>query len=109
MTNLFFFFFMCGECYNASLLTFKSYDPIFTQIYSSTNTLRPVSLWKAIDLIGSYPELEPPNSGVKTFELLRLIEYNKTKNPGRPIVIFPEVIDLSISIVHCPSFVHHID
>nr|CAG8628812.1 14390_t:CDS:2 [Entrophospora candida] len=70
-------------------LTFR-YDPIFTQIYSSTNELRPISLWKAINQISSYPELEPSSSGIKTLEFSRLINDDYIKNSKRPIVIFPE-------------------
>ncbi|CAJ0748602.1 24838_t:CDS:2, partial [Entrophospora sp. SA101] len=66
------------------------YDPIFTQIYSSTNELRPISLWKAINQISSYPELEPSSPGIKTLEFSRLINDDYIKNSKRPIVIFPE-------------------
>ncbi|CAG8547465.1 3270_t:CDS:2 [Funneliformis mosseae] len=68
-------------------LTFR-FDPIFTQYYPATNTLRPISLWKAIWTTGSYPNLDPPIE-TETFTLQELINYAKAKR-SRPIVIFPE-------------------
>ncbi|KAF9420712.1 hypothetical protein BGZ94_009050, partial [Podila epigama] len=35
------------------------YDPVFTQIYPATLTVRQISLWQALCLSGSYPELAP--------------------------------------------------
>ncbi|CAI2178118.1 16399_t:CDS:2 [Funneliformis geosporum] len=67
-------------------LTFR-FDPIFTQYYPATNTLRPISLWKAIWNTGSYPNLDPPET--ETFTLQELVSYAKSKR-SRPIVIFPE-------------------
>ncbi|RGB31246.1 hypothetical protein C1646_671054 [Rhizophagus diaphanus] len=64
------------------------FDPIFTQHYPATNTLRPISLWKAIWTTGSYPNLDPP-IGIETFTLQELVNYAKT-NQSKPIVIFPE-------------------
>ncbi|CAG8436913.1 10110_t:CDS:2 [Scutellospora calospora] len=64
------------------------FDPIFTQIYPSTNTLRPISLWTALKLAGSYPEVAPPSS-VKTYSLQELVN-DATINNWGPIIIFPE-------------------
>ncbi|CAG8596930.1 18663_t:CDS:2, partial [Acaulospora morrowiae] len=64
------------------------FNPVFTQIYSTTNTLRPISLWTAIRLTGSYPELEP-SGDVKTFSLRELVKEAKDNQWG-PIVVFPE-------------------
>jgi hypothetical protein len=68
---------------------FYRFDPIFTQYYPATNTLRPISLWKAIWTTGSYPNLDPP-IGIETFTLQELVNYAKTKQ-SKPIIIFPEV------------------
>ncbi|CAG8570638.1 8678_t:CDS:10 [Diversispora eburnea] len=64
------------------------FDPVFTQIYSQTNKLRPISLWTALKLTGSYPELVSP-IGTKTFSLHELMIEAKNNSWG-PIVIFPE-------------------
>ncbi|KAG0006386.1 hypothetical protein BGZ79_000033 [Entomortierella chlamydospora] len=64
------------------------YDPVFTQIYSETLTVRRVSLWEALLLSGSYPELSPP-SGTETFPLLDFVKAMHKKGAG-PVVIFPE-------------------
>ncbi|KAF9403631.1 hypothetical protein BGX21_001472 [Mortierella sp. AD011] len=64
------------------------YDPVFTQIYSDTLTVRQVSLWEALLLSGSYPESSPP-SGTETFPLLDFVKAMHKKGAG-PVVIFPE-------------------
>ncbi|RIA84836.1 hypothetical protein C1645_742030 [Glomus cerebriforme] len=64
------------------------FNPIFTQYYPATNTLRPISLWRAIWTTGSYPNLDSP-VGIETFTLKELVNYAKT-NQSKPIVIFPE-------------------
>ncbi|RIB05876.1 hypothetical protein C2G38_2117399 [Gigaspora rosea] len=64
------------------------FDPIFTQVYPSSNTLRPISLWTALWLTGSYPEDKPPSS-VKTYSLQELVR-EATINKLGPIVVFPE-------------------
>ncbi|KAG0244422.1 hypothetical protein BGW41_007714 [Actinomortierella wolfii] len=64
------------------------YDPVFTQIYPDTLTVREVSMWKAIELSGSYPELAPPE-GVKTYPLAEFFKDNHQKTK-RPVVIFAE-------------------
>ncbi|CAG8457179.1 1029_t:CDS:10 [Ambispora leptoticha] len=64
------------------------YDPVFTEFYVSTNTLRPISLWTAIKITGQYPELNPP-SGVKTYSITELSKLAKSNDMG-PIVVFPE-------------------
>ncbi|KAG0234971.1 hypothetical protein BGX31_004396 [Mortierella sp. GBA43] len=64
------------------------YDPVFTQIYSETLTVRKVSFWEALRLSGSYPELSPP-AGVETLPLLDFVKAMHKKGTG-PVVIFPE-------------------
>ncbi|CAG8516998.1 10774_t:CDS:2 [Ambispora gerdemannii] len=64
------------------------YDPVFTEFYVSTNTLRPISLWTAIMITGRYPELNPP-SGVKAYSITELSKLAKSNDMG-PIVVFPE-------------------
>ncbi|KAG9302321.1 hypothetical protein G9A89_008813 [Geosiphon pyriformis] len=64
------------------------YDPVFTQLYPTTNTLRPISLWTAIKLTGSYPDMEPP-SDLTTYSLTQLVSFAKSNGWG-PIVLFPE-------------------
>ncbi|KAG0045992.1 hypothetical protein BGZ83_008808 [Gryganskiella cystojenkinii] len=65
------------------------YDPVFTQIYSDTLTVRPISLMEALKLSGSYPELSPP-AGVETLPLLEFVKAQHKRNPGQPVVVFPE-------------------
>ncbi|KAG0306833.1 hypothetical protein BGZ98_001631, partial [Dissophora globulifera] len=64
------------------------YDPVFTQIYPETLTVREVSFWEALRLSGSYPELSPPE-GVKTLPLLEFVKTMHKKGAG-PVVVFPE-------------------
>ncbi|KAF9113230.1 hypothetical protein BGX27_001977 [Mortierella sp. AM989] len=64
------------------------YDPVFTQIYPDTLTVRQVSIWEALLMSGSYPESSPP-SGIKTFSLLEFVKAMH-KNGNGPVVIFPE-------------------
>ncbi|KAF8980983.1 hypothetical protein BGZ46_003403 [Entomortierella lignicola] len=64
------------------------YDPVFTQIYPETLTVRQVSMWQALLLSGDYPELSPP-SGTETFPLLEFVK-TMHKNGSGPVVIFPE-------------------
>ncbi|KAF9156522.1 hypothetical protein DFQ26_009311 [Actinomortierella ambigua] len=64
------------------------YDPVFTQIYPDTLTVREVSMWKAMELSGSYPELAPPQ-GVQTYPLIDFLKDSQQKGKG-PIVIFAE-------------------
>ena len=66
----------------------RRFDPVFTQLYPATSTLRPLSLWQAIGLTGAYPELEPP-AGVKTETLTKLVAEARRTGRG-PIVVFPE-------------------
>ena len=65
------------------------YDPVFTQIYSDTLTVRQISLYEALRLSGSYPELSPP-AGVETMPLLEFVKAMHKKTAG-PVVVFPEV------------------
>ena len=64
---------------------------MFTQLYPATNTLRPISLWRAILIAGSYPQLKPPPN-VETYPLKELCQL-AAKNRWGPIVVFPEVSD----------------
>ncbi|KAF9328980.1 hypothetical protein BG006_007917 [Podila minutissima] len=64
------------------------YDPVFTQIYSETLTVRQVSLWQALWLSGSYPELAPA-AGVETLSLMEFTKAMHKKGAG-PVVVFPE-------------------
>ncbi|KAF9359704.1 hypothetical protein BGX26_011652 [Mortierella sp. AD094] len=64
------------------------YDPVFTQIYPETLTVRQVSLWEALLLSGGYPELSPPNE-TETFPLLDFVKAMHKKGAG-PVMIFPE-------------------
>lgn len=65
------------------------FDPVFTQIYPETLTVRKVSFWEALRLSGSYPELSPPE-GVETLPLLDFVKAMHKKGSG-PVVVFPEV------------------
>ncbi|KAF9196938.1 hypothetical protein BGZ50_004525 [Haplosporangium sp. Z 11] len=65
------------------------YNPVFTQIYSETLTVRQVSLWEALCQSGSYPDLSPPE-GVETLPLMDFVKAMYKKGAG-PVVIFPEV------------------
>ncbi|KAF9435802.1 hypothetical protein BGZ76_005486 [Entomortierella beljakovae] len=71
-----------------SLITSNRYDPVFTQIYSDTLTVRRVSVWEAILLSGSYPEPSPP-AGVEALPLMDFIKVMHKKGHG-PVVLFPE-------------------
>lgn len=62
------------------------YDPVLTQSFSTTNTLRVVSLWQALMISGAEPVLSPP-SGVKTYTMDQLVQ--KYGSAG-PILVFPE-------------------
>ncbi|KAG0267075.1 hypothetical protein BG011_009147 [Mortierella polycephala] len=64
------------------------YNPVFTQIYSETLTVRQVSLWEALCQSGSYPDLSPPE-GVETLPLMDFVKAMYKKGAG-PVVIFPE-------------------
>ncbi|KAF9977609.1 hypothetical protein BGZ73_005463 [Actinomortierella ambigua] len=64
------------------------YDPVFTQIYPETLTVREVSMWKAMELSGSYPELAPPQ-GVQAYPLIDFLKNTQQKGRG-PVVIFAE-------------------
>ncbi|KAF9933214.1 hypothetical protein FBU30_006155 [Linnemannia zychae] len=64
------------------------YDPVFTQMYSTTLTVREISLWEALHQAGSYPELTPPE-GVETYPLLDFVKSVHKRGSG-PVVIFPE-------------------
>ncbi|KAG0077125.1 hypothetical protein BGZ90_007672 [Linnemannia elongata] len=64
------------------------YDPVFTQMYSTTLTVRQITLWEALRQAGSYPELSPPE-GVETFPLLDFVK-DVHKSGSGPVVIFPE-------------------
>ncbi|KAI8603957.1 hypothetical protein EDD21DRAFT_367656 [Dissophora ornata] len=64
------------------------YDPVFTQIYPSTLTVRKISFWEALRLSGSYPEMSPPE-GVETMPLLEFVKAMHKTGAG-PVVIFPE-------------------
>ena len=65
------------------------YNPVFTQTYSETLTVRQVSLWEALCQSGSYPDLSPPE-GVETLPLMDFVKAMYKKGAG-PVVIFPEV------------------
>ncbi|RHZ56364.1 hypothetical protein Glove_402g61 [Diversispora epigaea] len=77
----------CTSYVDVLYLAFR-FDPVFTQIYSQTNKLRPISLWTALKLTGSYPEVVSP-IGIKTFSLHELMIEAKNNRWG-PIVILPE-------------------
>ncbi|CAO3564775.1 unnamed protein product [Mortierella alpina] len=64
------------------------YDPVFTQIYHETLTVRQVSLWEALLLSGSYPQLSPPE-GVETLPIVEFVKSMHKKGAG-PVVVFPE-------------------
>ncbi|KAF9391827.1 hypothetical protein CPB97_005235 [Podila verticillata] len=64
------------------------YDPVFTQVYPETLTVRQISLWQALRLSGSYPELAP-EAGVETLPLLEFTKAMHKKGAG-PVVVFPE-------------------
>ncbi|ORZ22801.1 hypothetical protein BCR41DRAFT_15223 [Lobosporangium transversale] len=64
------------------------YNPVFTQIYLQTLTVREVTFWEALRLSGSYPELSPPE-GVETWPLLDFVKAMHSKGAG-PVVVFPE-------------------
>ncbi|KAF9586363.1 hypothetical protein BGW38_006279 [Lunasporangiospora selenospora] len=64
------------------------YDPVFTQIYADTLTVREISLWEALLQSGSYPELSPPE-GIETLPLSEFMKAMHKKGSG-PVVIFPE-------------------
>ncbi|KAF9986394.1 hypothetical protein BGZ75_001856 [Mortierella antarctica] len=64
------------------------YDPVFTQIYHETLTVRQVSLWEALLLSGSYPQLSPPE-GVQTLPIVEFVKSMQKKGAG-PVVVFPE-------------------
>ncbi|KAH7048876.1 hypothetical protein BKA57DRAFT_462535 [Linnemannia elongata] len=64
------------------------YDPVFTQMYSTTLTVRQITLWEALRQAGSYPELSPPE-GIETFPLLDFVK-DIHKSGSGPVVIFPE-------------------
>ncbi|KAK3819613.1 MAG: hypothetical protein J3Q66DRAFT_335040 [Benniella sp.] len=64
------------------------FDPVFTQLYPETLTVRRISFWKALTLSGSYPELSPPE-GVETLPLLDFVKAMHKKGSG-PVVVFPE-------------------
>ncbi|KAF9130660.1 hypothetical protein BGW39_002802 [Mortierella sp. 14UC] len=64
------------------------FDPVFTQMYSTTLTVRQITLWGALRQAGSYPELSPPE-GIETFPLLDFVKDMHKKGSG-PVVIFPE-------------------
>ncbi|KAK3811457.1 MAG: hypothetical protein J3R72DRAFT_463406 [Linnemannia gamsii] len=64
------------------------FDPVFTQMYSTTLTVRQITLWEALRQAGSYPELSPPE-GVETLPLLDFVKDMHKKGSG-PVVIFPE-------------------
>ncbi|KAF8937875.1 hypothetical protein BGZ58_002024 [Dissophora ornata] len=66
----------------------RGYDPVFTQIYPSTLTVRKISFWEALRLSGSYPEMSPPE-GVETMPLLEFVKAMHKTGAG-PVVIFPE-------------------
>jgi len=67
------------------------YDPVFTQIYPETLTVREISLWQALRLSGSYPELAP-EAGVETLPLMEFTKAMHKKGAG-PVAVFPEVKD----------------
>ncbi|KAI1310256.1 hypothetical protein EDD11_003841 [Mortierella claussenii] len=75
----------------------RGYDPVFTQIYPQTLTVREVSFWEALCLSGTYPELSPAE-GVETLPLLDFVKAVHKKGVG-PVVIFPEVSIFGFSIV----------
>ncbi|KAI7818294.1 hypothetical protein BC939DRAFT_463527 [Gamsiella multidivaricata] len=64
------------------------YDPVFTQIYPATLTVRQISFWEALRLSGSYPESSPPE-GVETLPILDFVKAMHKKGAG-PVVVFPE-------------------
>ncbi|KAF9937203.1 hypothetical protein BGZ67_001545 [Mortierella alpina] len=66
----------------------RGYDPVFTQIYHETLTVRQVSLWEALLLSGSYPQLSPPE-GVQTLPIVEFVKSMQKKGAG-PVVVFPE-------------------
>jgi hypothetical protein len=58
-------------------------------MYSTTLTVRQITLWEALRQAGSYPELSPPE-GIETFPLLDFVK-DMHKSGSGPVVIFPEV------------------
>ncbi|KAG0338812.1 hypothetical protein BG004_007060 [Podila humilis] len=64
------------------------YDPVFTQVYPETLTVRQISLWQALLLSGSYPEAAPKAS-VETMPLKEFVKAMHKKGAG-PVVVFPE-------------------
>lgn len=70
-------------------LMLHRYDPVFTQMYSTTLTVRQITFWEALRQAGSYPELSPPE-GIETFPLLDFVK-DMHKSGSGPVVIFPEV------------------
>ncbi|KAG0363453.1 hypothetical protein BGZ54_008154 [Gamsiella multidivaricata] len=66
----------------------RGYDPVFTQIYPATLTVRQISFWEALRLSGSYPESSPPE-GVETLPILDFVKAMHKKGAG-PVVVFPE-------------------
>ncbi|CAG8595434.1 5546_t:CDS:2 [Paraglomus brasilianum] len=80
------------------------FNPVFTQLYPATNTLRPISLWRAIAIAGSYPEFKPPTN-LETYKLKDLCQL-AAKNRWGPIVIFPEATTSNgrALLKFCPIF-----
>ncbi|CEG77318.1 hypothetical protein RMATCC62417_12094 [Rhizopus microsporus] len=64
------------------------YQPIFTQIYSDSNSIKKISLWQAIRLVQTPPESKPSEDD-KVYSLKELVSNAKQHGWG-PIVIFPE-------------------
>ncbi|CAG8460080.1 3014_t:CDS:2 [Paraglomus occultum] len=83
--------------------TFK-FNPMFTQLYPATNTLRPISMWKALLIAASFPQLKPP-SNIETYSLKELRQ-QAVKNQLGPIVIFPEATTSNgrAFLKFCPVF-----
>ncbi|ORX95616.1 hypothetical protein K493DRAFT_282622 [Basidiobolus meristosporus CBS 931.73] len=70
------------------LYLYFRYDPVFTQVYLSNLSVRPLSVWSALKACGTYPEAEP-KSKVQTYSLNELSEIAKQQNRG-PVIVFPE-------------------
>ncbi|ORE10932.1 hypothetical protein BCV72DRAFT_198748 [Rhizopus microsporus var. microsporus] len=64
------------------------FQPIFTQIYSDSNSIKKISLWQAIRLVQTPPESKPSEDD-KVYSLKELASNAKQHGWG-PIVIFPE-------------------
>lgn len=89
VTNTFRIAVFLQEIHMLNNLIMHRYDPVFTQMYSTTLTVRQITLWEALRQAGSYPELSPPE-GVETFPLLDFVK-DIHKSGSGPVVIFPEV------------------